>query len=769
MMHDNDGLIEHLELLVRVYKHKLRIYALMQLLPWLVIIIFTGYFFSAPMLIIISFSIAIVAIQYFKCIKSSLYQRVNVENFALHLNRQYPELEESSQLIFSSETELSLLRKLQKKRVSSTLKKIVNNDENILLPTQSVKKYLILSATLCSLLFGLYFITGKGTTVLPLSSDNTPKSRLQLSQHIVIESSDITIIPPVYSNLPTELEQNLNLKVLAGSKVRWHLNFADKNLDYFLIFSNNSRVPFIQQDDRSYVFEAEIKFSQIYRIVSEAQALDNIFTLTVNQDKKPNIRILTPRRAVTTLAVNHQQDIATRVKITDDFAISKVEILASIAKGSGESVKFRDQIFSFDRIETLNAESIYHKDWQLTSLGMQPGDELYFTVKAWDNRQPNPQMSQSTTKIIRWLEEEGEGILSDGILIDFISAYFKSQRQIIIDTIELIEDQNELSETKFNETSELLGIAQSHLKEKYGQYLGDEVDDGSASHVISSEAAKGIEESSNDSNHDEEHGHDESEEHSNDEFEMSDFGVDKSGLKEQITRFGHNHEAGDIGIIAKQDPKALMKRSIASMWQAELHLMLSEPAKALPYEQEALKYLNLAKRADRIYVKRLGFEPPPVSEKRRYQGELTDINDYTQHHELTKADLSQQSLSRVFKMLNEYSNNSTYEKNKILDLQEQTDIKKVKLQFEQQLGNRPALIKYVAVLERLLLANSLNLTGCTRCIKDLAYKVWQLIPQKMARPSVNKKSYTNNEDLVREYGQYLREQEIKIIEQGVAQ
>ena len=34
---------------------------------------------------------------------------------------------------------------------------------------------------------------------------------------------------------------------------------------------------------------------------------------------------------------------------------------------------------------------------------------------------------------------------------------------------------------------------------------------------------------------------------------------------------------------------------------------------------------QIKKKAERIYVKRLGFEPPPVTEKRRYQGEQSDI------------------------------------------------------------------------------------------------------------------------------------------------
>jgi hypothetical protein len=774
MTQPDNTVISQLALLVRIYKRKLRLFALIKSLPWIAIIISTGYFIPVSLSILISLSLIIIVGQYAICIHSELYKSVTKENFLLHFNRQYPELHESSQLIFSPETELSSLQKLQKLRVLSTLKGILNSDKKLKLPTRSIQSQLILLTAVLLIILVLALVTEQWRNVVPQTPIVRETVPQPMSKSIIIESSDITIIPPGYSELPTVHQQSLTLNLLAGSKVRWQLNFSNKSSAYFLIFSDDKRVPFIQQKDLSYIFEGAIKFSQIYRIVSDEQTLNNIFTITVNQDKKPNIRILTPRRAVTSVAKNHQKDVVTRVKITDDFALSKVEILASIAKGSGESVKFRDQTFFFDSVEQLDGESIYHKNWQLQDLGMEAGDELYFTVNAWDNRQPNQQITQSTTKIIRWLEEEGEGVLSDGILIDFIPAYFKSQRQIIIDTTELIEDQKEISKTKFRENSELLGVSQSHLKERYGKYLGDEVDDGGASHIISDEAAHGIEDSASDSTSgnseqsDDKQGHNDSEEHGNDEFEIPDFTVDKSGLSEQIARFGHSHEAGDIGIMAKQDPKALMKRSIASMWQAELHLMLSEPAKALPYEREALKYLNLAKKAERIYVKRLGFEPPPVSEERRYQGEMTDIKNYTQHQNPVISNEEQLSLMRVFTLLNSYSNSRDYGQNKVLNLVEQKDVEMVKVQFEHQLENRPALIEYVAILQRILLAKNLNLPQCATCINDLAYKIWKLIPQNVAIPVVNKKSYTNNEKLIREYGFYLRKQELEISEKEVA-
>ena len=47
--------------------------------------------------------------------------------------------------------------------------------------------------------------------------------------------------------------------------------------------------------------------------------------------------------------------------IEDDFGINSVSILASVAKGSGEAVKFRDETFMFDSFENLGSKSVYKK------------------------------------------------------------------------------------------------------------------------------------------------------------------------------------------------------------------------------------------------------------------------------------------------------------------------------------------------------------------------------------------------------------------------
>ena len=757
---------KRLNTLIKTLKQKLLLQNIIQSCSWIIALAFITYWLNLSNIYFVIILILLIIIRLLMMTKSARYKDITVENLVLHLNRQYQQLEESMQLVFIENHLLTNLQLLQKKRVIPRLNHILEKNNEQLIPAISYRK----SFTQCLIVIAIGSILLFANKLLfPISLIEEKTSDIQ-QQYLTktltkIEMSEIIVIAPQYTSLKDKQYEILNVEFIEGATIRWQLRFSDEQQDYFIKFADGTLKQLQQQTDKSYSLEKKIYFTGIYQIVTKNEVLENIYTLTVIKDKKPRIRIILPKKTITEIATNGITEFETQVLISDDFHISKVEILASIAKGSGESVKFRDQVFSFDSKQHLDGGDLYRKNWQLTSLGMEPGDELYFTIKAWDNHVPTAQMTRSATKIVRWVEEEEQGVLSSGILIDFMPEYFKSQRQIIIETIELIDDKKELSKDKFVETSELLGIAQSELKEKYGQYLGDEVEDGGGGHAISAAANEGIEDLSHDNQtaHDsseENSGHGHENEHVVDTFAMNSFGNDRSGLSDNIARFGHNHGDADIGIMSRQDPKALMKRSISNMWQAELHLMLSEPDKALPFEQEALKYLKMAKKAERIYVKRLGFEPPPVSEQRRYQGELDDILSYQRNQKVDLTNSESKPLYDLFKLLNQQlSLRESIEKP--LSIGQRKLIQTVKSRFEQLLLKRPALITSVAILERILLGNSFSLANCQDCqtkqnsIAQLSHKIWQILPQVTAMPSVRRESYADRDSLFKKYSSFL--------------
>jgi len=769
-----------LNAVVKQLKVRWHCYTVVNFLPWLIVLLTMGFYINIPIILLIIISTLTLILTIWIRIKSSSYQQLTLSNLLQHLNRLYPELQESAQLVTRDDDSLSILQTLQKQKTISNIELLLSDNQGAIYPKISYQNSIVSFVCAMIILLLMYF-SHLWLPLLTVSENDAIKVTVskdkmaETSQTLLLTQHEVLITPPGYTKLQSRQQNDLNVSAVEGSILRWQLAFTNTVDNVFIEFSDNQKLYFTKESQDFYSLEKSADYTSVYRLgilVNGVETLlPEVYTLTIVKDQKAKITIISPKKTITEIATQDHTDVLTQVKITDDYNVAKVEILASIAKGSGESVKFRDQTFNFDSTDVIDGVDHYYINWQLEKLGMEPGDELYFTVKAWDNRQPTPQITRSITKIIRWLEDEDQAVMFDGALLDFMPEYFKSQRQIIIETIELINDKTELTTEQFVEKSELLGIAQRELKEKYGQYLGDEVEDGGGSHAMSHEASEQVssrvETVTNQDNHDEseehhhapEHHHEEAGHHASDDFAMKGFGTDKSGSSEVISQFGHNHEEADIGIMARQDPKALMKRSITNMWQAESHLMLSVPEKALPYEEEALKYLNMAKKAERIYVKRLGFEPPPVTEQRRYQGDLDDILSYRHHQTIDLTDNEKNQLNKFYRLLNRLlsrvNNKVPTSKEMLLSNTERQLVSNVKKQLEALLDKRPVLIKYVAIIERILLANSFTLDNCQLCLPDLAEKIWQLLPEPNAKPQVLRKPYLTTDALTQQYAEFL--------------
>jgi len=750
-----------------------------------------------------------VAVNIVLALRSERYQSITLKNLLVHLNNRFTVLEDSAQLLLRDESELSGLEKLQYQKVRTNFQNILQQQAHAGYPELSpvlAKQRLLTDSGLLLILLLILLLSAHftlfdktlawfysqpiGNQTIESGSQNSEKNTA-----ILILSQQVTITLPNYSVAKNQAEsidsEQLDINTLMGSQARWTFTFSQQAANYFIVFSNGERYPLVKQDNNNFTFEKQLTTSMVYHLaiadnsteVSEQFAA--IHRITLTPDQAPKIRFISPKNTVTEFGISSTPTVLTEVQVSDDFALTVVEILASIAKGSGESVKFRDQRFNFDRTEQIDGKTHYYKNWSLLDLAMEPGDELYFTVLATDNRQPEAQQTRSATKIIRWLEDEQAGMRADGILLDFMPEYFKSQRQIIIETIELIEDKTELESAKFAATSESLGVAQSALKEKYGQYLGDE-SEGLESVGVSFDDHSTDEHSSDEHSTDD---HDDSQrptiqvhdehggsnavitatahehEHVNAQASGS-ADADLSGRMSLISRYGHTHEDSDVGMMNNQDPKALMKKSLANMWQAELHLMLAEPELALPFEQQALMLLKKAQKAERIYVKRLGFEPPPVTEQRRYQGEQTDIiSGSVQSSRFSTAQLTDQTqlaFRQLLQLLNRVSQTSeqnvtTEITRKRLSVDELALVELAKQGIEQLVEQRSALVDVLAILEQILLERKFTLSQCQHCLTLLSGKLEQLIPQSNALPARRGQDFFDQQPMIKQYSEFLEE------------
>jgi hypothetical protein len=231
---------------------------------------------------------------------------------------------------------------------------------------------------------------------------------------------------------------------------------------------------------------------------------------------------------------------------------------------------------------------------------MEPGDELYFFVRATDNAPNNPHTTQSPTYTLRLPGPEAESLDSTALPSMTKPESLRSQRQIIIDTEQLVADMQahpNMAAATLRSRSEGIAADQAALRLRYGQFLGEE------SSLFGDE---------HEHEHEEHHG-----------------GAEKGGGEvAMIKEFGHSHDQEDNATIFDPTTKAVLKRALSAMWDAEKSLRAISPKPALPPENKALEAIKELQAAERIYLHRTAFVPPALKEEKRMSGDMVGVMSY---------------------------------------------------------------------------------------------------------------------------------------------
>jgi hypothetical protein len=674
---------------------------------------------------------------------------VDIQALARHLDRRYPELEESTGLLLMTATDLAAMQGLQRDRVARRFQQ--ETDDLAWLPRvrpAGPLAVLAMGALLALMVPGIH----AWLTATPAA--NALESLDEAPSEASLAGVQVLISPPAYTGLADETMASMDLEMVAGSEVRWQLEFSHPDSRYALLWPDGRQIELEPSGPDGFQASARIEATSLYRIVElqgdSQRPMPDVFTLSVRLDREPRIRILEPQVTALEIPLGEPPRFESRALVSDDFGLGTVDMLASVGKGGGEGVKFRDQAVAFTHREETVEGVVFQHQWDLLELGMEPGDEVYFFVTARDNREPESNLARSRTVVVRWLDEAAPVAEFAGLAIDVMPDYFKSQRQIIIETEQLIADRDDLDKQTFDATSRGLAQAQSDLKLRYGQYLGDESEEGGPFEPPPAEADEG------------DHGEDEDRQDEPREA-LEDVGHDHAGeaataadidttgsAAELIGRFAHDHGASEIGPITSRNPVGLMKRSLSNMWQAELHLHLSEPELALPFEVEALKYYNLARQADRIYTRRLGFEPPPVSEERRLSGELDEILEYSRREVAAPDPRDTLLYQAAWRLFSTRAGQALREDDREL-------LEELGGHLTTMSQQRPALIQHAATVERLLLAGRIELMDCPGCLAGLEDATWSLLQAPDASPTGGERRLDPDDALTRDWVEQVKQ------------
>jgi hypothetical protein len=512
------------------------------------------------------------------------------------LNNRYPELEESADLLLQNETELSMLQQLQRNKIENII-------PNLAKPKEPVKRlYFGLAILVLALIisFGITKIPQISKTASVTEGTKNPAPALKENIPAEISAFNATIIPPDYTGKGERKQKQFTIAAETGAKINWKIetNIGIKKLK--LIFNDNeiASLKALNAAHTQWTYSKTINKSGFYQLDLDGKKSD-LYQIEVIPDLPVTIKITQPKQH-TTIDIGQPQKFNLNVSLTDDYGVNDAFISATMASGKGEGVSFTEKKLSFNTSFDNKKSIKLSKLIDLKSLGMKPGDELYFFIKAMDNHGQSSRSDVYFVSIVDTTELMSLAGMTNGV--NLVPEYFRSERQIIIDTEKLLKEQATLPAATFKTRSNDLGIDQKLLRLRYGQFLGEE-----------NETEIG-------GDHDD---HGEHGEHKSGEEKFGD-------VSAIMDKYAHKHDIAEDATFFEPEMKAQLKAVLTEMWNAELRLRTYKPQEALPYEYKALRLLKDLQQKSRAYVAKTTVKVSALKPEKRLSGELDKITQPVQ-------------------------------------------------------------------------------------------------------------------------------------------
>jgi hypothetical protein len=546
-------------------------------------IVLSHFVFGEPIL----WFIPVVAIIYTALLFIHKPWLINTSSVSVFLNRSYPFLEESTELVLKLPDELTLLQQLQLTRVVNALADVPST------PGQFVYRLrfaaiclagsLIISYGISKIPHRVYanniFESGGSGKVLP--AEKVPPQ---------ISAVKLTIIPPAYMGKADHYQDRFNLVAEEGSVINWKIstNIAVKQVS--LKFDDQETMLLKPGEDKTeWTVSKTINKPGYYQVIVDGK-LSDLYQIETIKDTPPLIYIKTPKPE-TYIDAGEAQKVNLITTITDDHGVNDALIYVTVAKGSGEGVKFKEYKIPFDLpLQQYHTQYDLQHLFDLPKLNMEPGDELYFYVEATDNHQ-----QKNRTDVFKVSIQDTAALLSMNGLVNGSSLkpeFFRSERQIIMDTEQLLKQKDSLSNDKFNALSGNIGLDQKMLRLRYGKFLGEE-DESSVGGLGD-----------------------------NDELSKTENFNNANMIIDAMT---DKHDNAEDATYLEANIKQQLKATLTEMWNAELHLRLYKPQEALPFEYKALRLLKDLQQKSRVYVAKTAYNPTPLKMEKRLTGELDKI------------------------------------------------------------------------------------------------------------------------------------------------
>ena len=510
------------------------------------------------------------------------------------LDSTRPDMEDSADLLLAPAPSLNPLQRLQQARLHARLESAAATALRPGWSTHAITAASIVGIAVIAI--GLLWPGPEGTApLLPTAATRGSPPKL-VAQRLLIT-------PPAYTGLPIRQSDRLDARAPVGSRLAWTLRFAAQPAAADLVLLGGQRVPLTRAGD-GWTATLRLDRSTLYR-VGFAGMTGPLHRIDVIPDTPPVIRVVEPERTLTPMT-RGQQRWSLAFDVTDDHGVAPAASLRLIVtSGEGENIGFRETSMALTGSGAARRKA-FRASLDIAALGLTPGNDIVAQLIVADNRPSSPQRVRSPSLILRWppdLGKEAGGM--DGMVKTVLPAYFRSQRQVIIDAEALEARRRRLPAATFAQKSDEIGVDQRALRLRYGALLGDETSDAPV--LPTSDTPEKPKDAAD--------GHAAGDGHDHGPPKQKVFGNPMDVLAD----YGHAH--GEAAGLLDAASAALLRQAVDAMWQSELNLRQGTPDKALPHAYLALRLIKKVQQATRIYLARTGPELPPIDLTRRMTGE----------------------------------------------------------------------------------------------------------------------------------------------------
>lgn len=535
-------------------------------------------------------------------------------------------VQDSADLVFADTATLNPVQQRQQARVLAALQQHTPE-----LRPHWPRRALLLAwgASLLVIALAVGGPRGSGGAVAPSAArapaaDTPPPPRLQ--------SARLAIRAPAYTGQAERVQGTLDARLVQGSQLQWSLRFSTPPRQAALQFHDGRRIA-LQRDGDSWTAAWTAAHSALYRVVTTpAPREQRLYRLDATPDQPPSVRVLAPDRSLV-LATPGQRQWQLQFEASDDFGVAaQAQLKITLAQGSGENITFREQTVPLAGSGTPTLRR-FARTLDLAALGAEPGNDVIAQLQVRDNHAPTPQTAQSSSLILRLPStEQVQGAELEGRVKKTLPAYFRSQRQIIIDAEALIRQRRQLPAAEFIKRADAIGVDQRILRLRYGQFLGEE-SEGGAKPPPTSDALPTRDAPTD---HADDHAGGAGDDHGqggHDDHDHGTTGTDAAAVfgsaTDVLAEYGHTHDHAEAATLLDPQTRATLKAALDQMWSSEGELRQGRPEAALPYANKALAFIKQVQQAERIYLARVGPELPPIDESRRMGGVRTDLASRT--------------------------------------------------------------------------------------------------------------------------------------------